>query len=103
MPETQELNLARLIYDVYPGSDLLPLDPEQDLASLEQLYQRCLDGQLGDTLFRFIVIEICEAAMENGVLDFERAVEAMETAKDQIQAVSDALFEHMLFNVKEPV
>ena len=63
---TQEPNWARIIYDAYPGSDLLLLNPEQDLASLEQLYRLCLDEQLGDTLFRFIVIEIHESAMEHG-------------------------------------
>lgn len=103
MFETQEPNWARLIYDAYPGSDLLPLNPEQDLASLEHLYQLCLDDQFGDTLFRFIVIEIYEAAMAHGELDLELAVGVMETAKEQIQAISDALFELMLFNMKEPI
>jgi hypothetical protein len=49
------------------------------------------------------VIEIYESAIENGVLDLERGIEAMETARDQVQAVSDTLFEQMMLNIKEPV
>lgn len=81
------INLARIIYDVYPNADLLPIDPEQDCRSLETLYTKVTDDTIGDGLFTFIVIEMVEGG--EGTVD--GAIRVMERAKEDVDAVLQAL------------
>jgi hypothetical protein len=81
------INLARIIYDAYPNADLLPIDPEQDCRSLETLYSKVTDDSIGDGLFTFIVIEM----VEGGEGTVEGAIRVMERAKEDVDAVLQAL------------
>ena len=37
MPKTNGPNIARIVYDSYPHSDLLPIDPDTDCRDLRLL------------------------------------------------------------------
>ena len=88
MTETnKKTNIARIIYDAYPHSDLLPIDPERDCHDLKTLFAKVTTGNIGDSLFKFIVIEIVEGG--EGTLD--GAIRVMERAKDDVEAVLQAL------------
>ena len=87
MCKAQKINIARLVYDAYPDSDLLPLDPEKDCRDLRALHEKvCRDG-LGDTLFQFLVLEIVEGG--EGTLD--GAIRVIEQARNDVDAVLRAL------------
>ena len=61
MPKNnEEINLARIVYDTYPHSDLLPIDPEQDCSSLQSLLAKVTTENIGDSLFQFLIVEIVE-------------------------------------------
>jgi len=85
--EKRPLNLARILYDSYPSSDLLPLDPERDCRSLEDLLERVTTQDIGDTLFKFFVTEI----VEGGEGTLEGAVRVLERARKDADAVLQAL------------
>ena len=56
MTETkEEINIARIVYEAYPHSDLLPIDPEQDCRTLRSLLARVTGENIGDGLFTFVV------------------------------------------------
>jgi len=80
-------NLARIIYDSYPSSDLLPLDPERDCRSLDDLLERVTTQDIGDTLFKFFVTEI----VEGGEGTLEGAIRVLERARKDADAVLQAL------------
>jgi len=82
-----QINIARLIYDAYPSSDLLSIDPEQDCRNLQTLLAKVTSENIGDSLFRFIVIEI----VEGGESDLDGAIRVMERAKEDVGAVLEAL------------
>lgn len=56
------MNIAKLIYDNYPESDLLNIDPEKHLKDLDTLYEYVTNGDCGDSLFKFIVVEAKDGA-----------------------------------------
>jgi predicted RNA-binding Zn-ribbon protein involved in translation (DUF1610 family) len=85
--KTQEVNIARILYDAYPDSDLLPLDPDQDCRDLQALLGKVRSSNIGDTLFQFLVLEIVEGS--EGTLD--GAVRVIERARDDVDAVLQAL------------
>ena len=87
MPRREGPNLARIVYYAYPHSDLLPIDPERDCRSLQILAQKVAAENCGDGLFRFLVVEIVEGG--EGTLD--GAVRVVRQARDDVQAVLDAL------------
>ena len=87
MPRSKVPNLARIVYDAYPHSDLLPIDPERDCRSLQSLMKKASSENIGDGLFRFLVVEIVEGG--EGTLD--GAVRVVRQAQDDVQAVLDAL------------
>ena len=59
MPQSKEqINIARIVYDAYPHSDLLPIDAERDCRSLQSLLARVTGENVGDGLFSFMVVEI---------------------------------------------
>ena len=82
-----QINIARIIYDAYPYTDLLPIDPEQDCRSLQDLLAKVTNENIGDGLFRFIVVEI----VEGGESSLNGAVRVMERAKEDVEAVLQAL------------
>ena len=80
-------NIARILYEAYPHSDLLPIDPGWDCCDLAALLERVTTHNIGDGLFRFMVVEIIEGG--EGTLD--GAIRVMERAKQDIVAVLQAL------------
>ena len=88
MTKTKEqINMARLVYDAYPHSDLLPIDPEQDCRSLESLLAKVTGDNIGDSLFRFMVVEI----VEGGESTLDGAIRVLEQARADVEAVLGAL------------
>jgi hypothetical protein len=83
----EPINIARIVYDAYPHSDLLPIDPERDCRSLRALWARVTADNIGDGLFRFMVVEIVEGG--EGTLD--GAIRVLEQAKADVAAVLQAL------------
>ena len=82
-----QINIARVIYDAYPHADLLPIDPEQDCRSLQDLLAKVTTETIGDGLFKFIVVEI----VEGGESTVDGAIRVMERAREDVDAVLQAL------------
>ena len=82
-----EINIARVVYDAYPHSDLLPIDPEQDCRSLQSLLAKVTTENIGDSLFRFIIVEI----VEGGESTLDGAIQVLERAKADVDAVLQAI------------
>ena len=87
MSKSKQPNLARLIYDAYLHSDLLPIDPEQDCRDLATLLNKVTIDQIGDSLFKFMVVEIAEG----GEGTRKGAVRVLRQARQDIEAVLRAL------------
>jgi N-acetylglucosamine kinase-like BadF-type ATPase len=88
MPENKEqFNIARIVYDAYPHSDLLPVDTEQDCRDLQKLLARVTGENIGDGLFSFVVVEI----VEGGDSTLAGAIRVLEQAKSDVEAVLQAL------------
>jgi hypothetical protein len=83
----EEINIARIVYDAYPHSDLLPIDPGQDCRTLETLLARVTGENIGDSLFKFMVVEI----VEGGDSTLCGAIRVLEQAKADVEAVLQAL------------
>jgi len=88
MTETnKETNIARIIYDAYPQADLLGIDPDQDCRSLQSLLSKVTAENIGDSLFRFIVVEI----VEGGESTLDGAIRVLERARADVEAVLQTL------------
>jgi len=88
MPKKKEqINIARIVYDAYPHSDLLPIDAERDCRSLQTLLARATGENIGDSLFSFMVVEIAEGG--EGTID--GAIRVLEQARADVDAVLQAL------------
>jgi len=83
----KDINIARIVYDAYPHADLLPVDPEQDCRSLQNLLKKVSTENVGDGLFKFLVVEI----VEGGEATVEGAIRVLEQAKGDVEAVLEAL------------
>ncbi len=83
----EEINIARIVYDAYPHADLLPIDPEQDCRTLQILLARVTGENIGDSLFKFMVVEI----IEGGDSTLDGAIRVLEQAKADIEAVLQTL------------
>lgn len=80
-------NIARIIYDAYPHADLLPIDPQQNCRGLKDLLAKVTGENIGDSLFKFMVVEI----VEGGESTLSGAIHVMERAKQDVEAVLEAL------------
>ena len=88
MTESKEkIHIARIIYDAYPHADLLPIDPEQDCRNLQTLLSKVNSENIGDSLFKFMVVEI----VEGGESSMAGAIRVMEQARANMEAVLQAL------------
>jgi len=88
MTESKEkIHIARIIYDAYPHADLLPIDPEQDCRNLQTLLSKVNSENIGDGLFKFMVVEI----VEGGESTLDGAIRVMERAREDVEAVLQAL------------
>ena len=83
----QKINIARIIYDAYPHADLLPIDPERDCRNLQTLLSKVTGENIGDGLFKFMVVEI----VEGGESTMDGAIRVMERARKDVEAVLQAL------------
>jgi hypothetical protein len=84
--EKRPLNLARIIYDSYPSSDLLPIEPQRDCRDLQSLLEKIRTSNIGDTLFQFLVLEVAEGG--EGSLD--GAIRVIGRARNDVDAVLQA-------------
>jgi hypothetical protein len=89
MPKTIGPNIARIVYDSYPHSDLLPIDPDTDCRDLPTLMRRVWGDDIGDSLFRFLVVEI----VEGGEGTLSGAIRVVRRARDDVQAVLQGLIQ----------
>ena len=87
MPKNKKPNIARIVYDAYPQSDLLPIDPEKDCSSLQTLLAKVSTEDIGDGLFRFLIIEI----VEGGESTLDGAIHVVKQARNDVDAVLQAL------------
>jgi len=83
----KSINIAKLLYAAYPHADLLPIDPVNDCCDLDTLWAKVTEYDVGDSLFRFMVVEI----VEGGESTLAGAVRVMARARDDVQAVLQAL------------
>jgi len=83
----EEINIARIVYDAYPHADLLPIDVEQDCRTLQTLLARVTGENIGDSLFKFMVVEI----VEGGDSTLDGAIRVLEQTKADVEAVLQAL------------
>ena len=86
MPQKQ-INIARIIYGAYPHTDLLPIDPDQNCRNLQTLLSKVTGENIGDGLFKFMVIEI----IEGGETTLDGANRVLERAREDVEAVLQAL------------
>ncbi len=84
----KETNIARIIYEAYPYSDLLPIDPDTDCRNIETLLAKVTNENIGDGLFKFIVTEI----VEGGEGTLNGAIRVAEQAREDIESVLQALY-----------
>ena len=71
------------------GRQALRFAPDQDCRSLQSLKQRVCSDDVGDSLFRFLVIEI----IEGGESTLSGAVRVVMQARDDVEAVLRGLLE----------
>ena len=83
----QKINIARIIYDAYPHADLLPIDPDRDCRSLQALLSKVTNENIGDSLFKFMIVEI----VEGGESTLVGAIRVIERAREDVEAVLQAL------------
>jgi hypothetical protein len=87
MSENEEIDIARVVYDAYPHSDLLPIDPEKDCHSLQNLLAKVTTHNIGDGLFQFLIVEI----VEGGESTLDGTIRVLERARGDVDAVLQAL------------
>ncbi|NLE27030.1 MAG: hypothetical protein GX625_17150 [Clostridiaceae bacterium] len=83
-----KINIAKLLYAAYPHADLLPIDPVKDCRDLNSLLAKVTEEDMGDSLFRFMVVEI----VEGGESSLSGAIRVIARARDDAQAVLEALY-----------
>ncbi len=83
----KKINIAKIVYDAYPHSDLLPIDAEQDCRTLQTLLSKVTSENIGDSLFKFMVVEI----IEGGDSTLDGAIRVLERAREDVEAVLQAL------------
>ena len=101
MPRANGPNIARIVYDSYPHIDLLPIDPDTDCRDLPTLMHRVCGDDIGDSLFRFLIVEI----VEGGEGTLSGAIRVVKQARDDVQAVLQGLIQarNRKHHPREPV
>lgn len=91
----KDAELAKIIYEAYPGSDLLPLDPDKDCRSMRALYDAVNVKNFGDGLFKFVVTELYETSLgEDGCgIDIKETKRVLEVALKDIESVRNFITE----------
>ena len=83
----KQINIARIIYDAYPHADLLAIDPDQDCRNLQTLLSKVTSENIGDGLFKFMIVEI----IEGGESTLDGAIQVMERSREDVEAVLQTL------------
>jgi len=95
MTTKTKVNLAKVIYHSYPNHAELPIDPDKDCKDLNTLYnvvKGMPPAELGDGLFRFIVIEAKEASeQDDGSFDPQRVMAVLGNAMTDIEFVINGI------------
>jgi hypothetical protein len=77
------------IYNAYPGSDLLPIDPPLKNETIDAYMKRVGRDEVlscGDTLFAFILFELADASDRAGcVYMLDRAVDDLLAVKHTLE------------------
>lgn len=84
----KQINIAKLLYAAYPHADLLPIDPAKDCCDLDTLLTKVTGEDIGDSLFRFMVVEM----VEGGQSSLSGAIRVIDRAREDVQAVLEALY-----------
>ena len=84
--------LARVVYDAYPNSDLLPINRPRKNETVVQWIARCpeIAESIGDGLFSFLLREIWEGAEG----ELEESIRVIERAARDVHSVYEALLDH---------
>jgi hypothetical protein len=83
------MNLAKMIYDSYPGAKDLDLT-EGELVTIGELYRAVSSRNLGDTLFTFVVKETHDVYdPTDDKKSLKEMVRAMKMAISQLSAIQD--------------
>lgn len=92
----KDADLAKVIYEAYPGSDLLPIDPDKDCLSMRALYDAVNVKNFGDGLFKFVVVELYETSLgEDGcAIDIEETKRVLDVALRDIESVRNFVAEN---------
>ena len=80
------MNLAQILYDAYPHSDLLPIDPQSDLKDIKTLHRKVASTNIGDGLFAFLAIELDE-----GSGNADEAIRLLQQASHDVEEVLQAV------------
>ena len=83
----KKINIAKIVYDAYPHSDLLPIDAEQNCRTLQTLLSKVTGETIGDSLFKFMVVEI----IEGGDSTLDGAIQVLERARADVEVVLQSL------------
>lgn len=79
----------RIIYDAYPGNDLLPIEPPHAGESISTFKSRAEDA--GDTLFLFLCREADDEIEADEFLHrLDRALSDIEHVRDAVAALVSA-------------
>lgn len=76
--------VAEILYESYPDSDLLPIDPPRFGETISDFSVRA--EQAGDTLFLFL----CREANDDGEITTPEYLNRLERAIGDIESVRDA-------------
>lgn len=71
--------VAEILYESYPDSDLLPIDPPRPGETIDEFADRA--EHAGDTLFLFLCRDLARLT---------RAIGDIEAVRDALQATQDA-------------
>jgi hypothetical protein len=83
MPENEKINLARIVFEAYPHSYLLPIDPEQQGRDLKSLQVKVTTKNIGEDLFRFLKME----TIEGGPCTLDEKIRLLQQAREDIDVV----------------
>ena len=78
--------LARELFGLYPHSDSLPVDPPDRCESVSEFRDRTL-ADLNDGILKYLVIELSDTAITDGVEYLNSAIKDLESVRDGLAAI----------------
>jgi len=95
MKKTTDINIAKILYDSYPGSKFLFVQDPSEHNDIKTFKNEVNNHNIGDGLFKFIVVETFEVMDDKTKPTAKDVIEAsiaIDRAIDQLQEVSQALY-----------